>query len=376
MQKFAAVFLCAFCCSQPVLAARAKVSEMITVLEAGKKSLTPSQNLEQFIADTALDCKKFDKVEGLLIGNLVKGLMEADKVNDIQWAGNVLTVNLKNKVYGQIATRSTVPIMWVVDETLTATYSSDSKTVSLEGLHTDVPKQAYRIYEEIMADRLVAAKQFDTHCADPDSDECQTYLGEESKATKEWYRGLYNEYLKAYSKDFEATPSPKVSKVLIAMLHNLGRVMRAMIKWENWGNIVYSIITASPKNVTSLVFDDCDVVATAVPWAGSENSKKAEEYNLLKKSQILGAAALTKTPKKLQGVLKNAAKSGWGFGMMCGHGDPEVAELLGAYDKAYPPNMVNLFSHCSNGEEANDPPCKGDERGRIHWTDEVPYEYQ
>jgi len=263
-------------------------------------------------------------------------------------------------VYGQIATPSKVPALWVVSNPFEATVEPNGDVINVrtKGLFTEVPAQALETYEKIMreANLLGAAAQYESHCEVGNQKKCGDYLEAERKATMKW--------IKKNSGTFATSTGKKISKVVKAAIGI------RIITWDNWGSILYSMISGAPRKINNLIFDKAGktVVAESELWDKGSVTPLIKKYGLVSKAEKIGSKALTECPGWISGQVASNAKSGWGFGMLFGFGNPNIAGALSKFDKASPALLVNLFSLCKKGADDADPPCTGNDHGRIHWT--------
>jgi len=369
--KLSISMVCLYLLASPVDSARILVKTQEKLKEV----------LQQFIDDSELDICK-DKCKGMLIGNIFEGLLTRDLVKDIAWNGKTLTVHLTvARAYGQIATRSKVPVAWVVDEEFVGEVvpGEGQTTLKMTGLHTEVSKQGIETYEKVMQAQIVdtswrkpveyngpvpmiqRAADYEAICGTPSTD-CDEYLEYERKAASLWLQ--FNS--KAWIKDSDK----KISKIVATAIKS------PLINWDNWGSILFSMVTSAGKNIDELIFEDkVGVIATASLWKGSQSYDAVIKYSLLSKAQTIGGKALTNCPSMLAGTVAKRAKSGWGFGMLFAHGDDAVKQQVKNYPKAEPDKLVDLFSLCEKGAVDADPECSSGDPGRIHWTEALPEDF-
>lgn len=347
---------------------------------AAMDAATQRQQLAAFIeANPTEDC---ELCKGFLIGNMVEGLLDSGLTSSISWASPNLEVHLNSdsgKAYGQIATSSRVPILWLVTSPLKVSVTkgaAGTATLAIENLATETPAQSMELYDLMMTQAKHQPEQYTEAGCPADAGQlsqlpkatqkqCEAYLESERQVAVQWF--------KANQKNVAKDSTGKIGKVLNSAWSASGGKW-GPVSWSDWGSIVYSMITAAPKKIQQLEFQGKNIIARAALDESNGKKEKIKQYDLYKKQQLIGAKAILGCPGWASGLVAKKAASGWGFGMMFGHGDPVTSASMGKkFAQADANKLVNLFSLCDDGQDAGaDPTCGGSTPGRIHWTTTIP----
>lgn len=333
----------------------------------------------------ALDAFKAVPEVGKLLGNLIDGIQQAGLL-DLAAASydtpepepSNPTLTLKTStgeaIFGEIASKSRVPVAWKVQPTLTfqiqrSPDAGGETRVAVTGLGTHPSKQGLALYEAAMQaanpkiDPAVC-KGTDMACIQEEMKAAGAYL---LKTTGGWASKKYPNY------DAIKDADGKVGKVLKTAFGNTKIYFAVQAKGE-WPKIFYSMITAAPLQITSFVFTGGKVYAESEPDPDAD--AKYTDYHLVAKSNMMGKKSM-KDAKTTMALAEGFAKSGMAFAKMLAFGKGEIrSEMEGiGLTAAKPDALGNLFALCeknlNSGTEGDgstqDPQCTGKDVGRVWW---------
>lgn len=297
-----------------------------------------------------------------LFASLVEGVIEAGflKESSCTWNQDKHTLGAKldsDHLYGEIASKSRVPVFWKLDKTLSLTFSkeADKTIVTSQGLGTVPSKQALEMYKAGLKEAKLNGKD----CVD--DEEC---IKDERKAM--------GNYLKSNWKKIKKDDR-KITKILKTSYANLAMYAAIQAKGD-WPKIMTSWVLPAPAKITSFVFEAGHVYAMTEDDTAHPQSNEYKELHLKQKSDKAGLKSLIDAKDSLSMAIK-AAKSGMNFGMMMAYGgslaDRSMLDGIGIHG-GDPEAIANMFSFCKGSTPGEDPKCKGSTPGRVAWGDHMP----
>lgn len=297
-----------------------------------------------------------------MLGPFLQGIQKAGFLKSASWQNQTLKVKLNSDtLYGEIATRSRVPLMWKVDKGLNFRVSkTDEKTVvDVEGLSIWSSAQALSIYQQA----LNAANLEGSSCHG--SLQNWTCIKTEIEAAGKY---LDIDWAKRMTKD-----NRKVTNVLNFMMSSAQQNWALKVS-NKWPTVFYSIITTVPRKIVSFEFQNGKVSAVAALDETHPASADYERLHLFEKAEIMGARSLLDTPKMLFNMAVSQATSGMNLAMMLSSGNPMTRGSMKkkGIEAGDPHKIGNLMGWCKGSAPGSDPKCQGGTPGRVAWGPNLP----
>jgi hypothetical protein len=337
---------------------------------------------------------------GRVVGALVKGLKDASFLEEGHYffdeSGTVLKVSLYYpKLYGEIASKSKVPVMWVLDQNLQFTMKQVSPTITtvdVVGMGLAPPRQGLELYEEAMLyeagnDHRCSAAEVEEITAreqDPNRNlELHPCILKEIKAVEAFVPQHWDKVREEGIK----------GKLDVIMGNTYGdwKVIRPALKGAGEiGKVFYSLFTAMPSQFKTFTFSTeaptgVKVTVDQPPeWEGNAKHQLRPKVDSVSPKSL--ADAVTKKIPCFPNFWKSCtsislaetfSRSGMAFAEMAAWGqfgdvltrewtkDPHMAEV-GA--------LMNMFSFCAKGATPAAPAtvdaaCEGSSTvGRVSWA--------
>lgn len=299
-----------------------------------------------------------------MLGRLLQGIDDAGYLRSATWENNVLTAKLTsdsgNAIFGQIASRSRVPLMWKVDKRLTFTIANTAAktSVSVEGLSLWGSAQAFSVYQGALKNANLdgstcVGSLADWTCIQKEIEAAGKYLDHK------WWEKIEND-------------SRKVTIVMKTMYG--GAPYWALKAANKWPTVFYSIITTTPRRITSFEFEDGMVSAVGEPDETHPAFADYQRLNLFEKSSIMGAKSLLDCPKNLFEMAISKAQSGMNLAMMLSSGNRMTRGPMmeRGIEPGHPTKIGNLMAWCKDSPPGSDPQCSGSTPGRVAWGPGLP----
>lgn len=298
------------------------------------------------------------------IGGLLRGIHDTKFLQDSVWHENTLHVSLTtDNLYGEIAAKSRLGFMWVLDKKSTFTFSPGPKegemTVQVEGLGWQPSTQGLDLYERAMKDSGL----------DPST--CRGEEGDEKCLEAEILAA--GKYLSGNWKKIKKEDG-KITRLLKTTYDNLilYNAAKAQGGKHAWHGIFYGMIVPEPARLTSFVFKDGTVYAT-MEYIQEPNYI---QYHLTAKRNMFEEKLSAENAAKGKDAISvsfadKLARSAVAFGKMISYGLSE--EYRNYLDKAQVGRaevsaITNLFTWCKGTAVDKLPKCKGKTPGRVGWA--------
>jgi len=306
--------------------------------------------VSQFLAWASQNCEDC----GATLGNLLKGIDDAHFLKGSTWDGSTLTVTLtEEKLYGEIAATSRVPVMWTLDNQLTFIFSakdSGATDVRVSGISTEVSPQGLQLYREAMAHSKVDP----TKCAD--QLECITI---EVNAAGKYLSEKWSKMKKM---------DGKISRIMKTLYGRSAIYYAVLTQGSNfWPEIFYTYLMQTNVRLTGFVFEGGRVYATGESLATPEE----EKMHLPQKVKVFGRKMIEGTTGMALQIALKFGRSSFNFAVMMGYGNGAAQRKL-YEDLGIKPADVdaiaNLFARCADTKAGELPECSGSTPGRIGWS--------
>lgn len=315
-----------------------------------------------------------NKVGGLakIIGSLIRGVKKADNpFAGVVWsppsdgkAELKLQLNVDN-LYGEIATPSRLPTMWVLAKEVTFRFLSTEsyKTAHVSGLAIGSSAQALELYKAVLQSKFCKKKGCNPTKCEGSYESIPPCLQAEVEAA--------GEYLNANWKQMQKDPR-KITAVLQTS-YGKGWLFRKTVNMFSpgiWGKTFYNMIISGTSQVTAFTLLPGDLVALSQKHIEVHGS---EALHMKSKSDTMGLNTLRSVATNL-GKAKSFASSGTNLGLSLNYGDPIRRKLMMENVPPLPAGelkvIAKILTHC---EKESLGQCVGSsEPGRLHWTEDVP----
>lgn len=318
--------------------------------EAAEVGPEEFSGVSQFLAWASQNCEDC----GRTLGSLLKGLDDAKFMQDSTWDGSTLTVTLtEEKLYGEIAATSRVPVMWTLDHQLTFVFSAKdggATDVRVSGIATETSPQGLELYKKGLAYKKVdpTACVDDLKCIEKEVDAVGKYLNDK------WYK----------IKKMDG----KISRIM-KTLYGRSTIYYAVLtqKSNYWSEIFYTYLMQTSVRITGFVFEGGHVYTTGDSLATDEEKKN----HLPQKAAVYGRKMIQSTTGMSLQIALKFGRSSFNFAVMMGYGNGPAQRKL-YEDLGIKPADVdaiaNLFAWCAGTKADQLPECSGSTPGRIGWS--------